>query len=184
MCPETKGSKSPNKFWHSRSCLERSSCFLIIRNRSSARDLLITWNMECSMCLWMSRSVVPVLIIYIFIFSRKAGGYTHFMPKFWHCLQTGASPLHFVFRVRHDAHARGTRLWCLKGVAVRCRGIAILELGGIMLIDDPDIVWVLEDEDVLLAPGTWETLAVGKSSFCPVTPVDTCGGISGIKIWY
>ena len=95
----------------------------------------------------------------------------------------GVSPLHFVFRVWHDAHARGTRLWGLKGVAVRCRGIAILELGGIVPIEDPDNVQALEDEDLFLASGTWETLAVDRPSPCPVTSAGTCGGVSGIETY-
>jgi hypothetical protein len=66
---------------------------------------------------------------------------------------------------------------------VRCRGIAILELGGIVLIEDLDNLRALEDLDLFLASGTWETLAVDRPSPCPAMPAGTCGGISGIEIY-
>lgn len=66
---------------------------------------------------------------------------------------------------------------------MRCRGIAILELGGIVLIEDLDKLRALEDLDLFLAFGTWETLAVDRPSLCPAMPAGTCGEISGIEIY-
>lgn len=41
-----------------------------------------------------------------------------------HSLQLGVLPLHFIFRWRHDSHARETRLLDGGGTMNRCRGIA------------------------------------------------------------
>jgi hypothetical protein len=132
----------------------------------------------------VSLGISSALTIYIFIFSRKAGGYMHFMSSSWHCLHTGESPLHFVFRVRHEAHARGTRLWCRDGALVRCRGIAILELRGTVPIGDLDNVRALEDGDVRPAFSDRVTLLVDKPSLCPTVRPGTCGGISGMKMYW
>jgi len=62
---------------------------------------------------------------YLFNTSRIPRGYKQTARSSRHCLQLGVSPLHLVFLVRHDSHARGTRLLGLGATVERCRGIAI-----------------------------------------------------------
>lgn len=101
---------------------------------------------------------------YFFILSRSPGGYTHVILNSRHCLQDGVSPLHFVFRSRHDLHARGTRLPCLGEAADRCRGIATFAVLAPAEDTGTEVVGV-SINDVLLAFGMWEALAVAETAF-------------------